>query len=274
VTAPVAVVVTWRANGDASACLDSLDGVATVLVGNESDAAALAALAAGREGVESLALADNRGFAGGANAGLARAFAGGATHALLLNDDVRLDGGCLEALLATAGDDALAAPVVDAAGANAFTGGALDPRRGFGRHVPGALDFLTGAALMIPRRVWERVGPLDERLFLYYEDVEWTVRARRLGVALRLAPGAFAQHDAGSSSGGGEGATWAYYSTRNRLWFLERERGRAAAVREAANTAARAALRAAVGPRDVAGAKLAGTRDYLRGRLGKGPYPR
>jgi GT2 family glycosyltransferase len=273
VTSPVAVVVTWRANGAASACLDSLGGVATVLVGNESDPAALTALAARREGVEPLALADNLGFAGGANAGLDRAFARGATHALLLNDDVRLEAGCLDALLATACDDALASPVIDAAGADAFAGGALDAR-GFGRHVAGALDFLTGAALMIPKDVWERVGPFDERLFLYYEDVEWTVRAHRLGVSLRLAPGAFAWHDAGSSSGGGEGATWAYYSTRNRLWFLESERGRGLAVREAANTAARTALRAAIGPRDVAGAKLAGTRDYLRGRLGKGPYPR
>ena len=74
-----------------------------MLVDGESEPDALAALLRERPAVEPLALAENRGFAGGANAGLERAFGDGAAHALLLNDDVLVEQGCVEALVAAAG---------------------------------------------------------------------------------------------------------------------------------------------------------------------------
>ncbi len=218
-----------------------------------------------------MALEENRGFAGGANVGLAHAFADRAiTHALLMNDDIELAAGALAVLAETCGENACASPVIEAPGADAFSGG-RSTRRGFGRHEPGALDFLTGAALCLPRSAWERVGGLDERLFLYYEDVEWCLRARAAGFALRVEPRATARHAAGSSTGGGQGETWAYYSTRNRLWLLQRLRGRGTARREAANTSARA-LRRLREP--IGRAKLEGVRDWASGRMGRGPYPR
>src|SRR5436305_249407 len=82
------------------------------------------------------------GYAAGANSGLAHAFAGGAEHALLLNDDVLVEPGCADALAAAAGADTCTAPVIDAPGADAFGGGAIDWRRGFGVHREGALDYL------------------------------------------------------------------------------------------------------------------------------------
>jgi hypothetical protein len=39
--------------------------------------------------------------------------------------------------------------------------------------------------VMIRRAVWERVGPLDEGYFMYAEDEDWCVRARRLGYHLQ-----------------------------------------------------------------------------------------
>jgi GT2 family glycosyltransferase len=274
VSAPVAVVVAWRAGERAAACLGALAATAPacrrVLVDNESDTKRLAALLARMPEVEVVPLAENRGFAGGANAGLARALALGASHAILLNDDVLVTGGCIDALVACAGTEAAVSPEIEAPGDDAFAGGAIDWRRGYGRHVDGALDYLTGAALCIPAAVFARVGPFDERLFLYYEDVDWCLRARALGVPLRVCREARAVHAAGASSGGGRGATWAYYSTRNRLWLLEHERGRAAALREAVGTAARAA---AHGRGALSRAKLAGVRDWRGGRLGRGPYP-
>ena len=264
---PCAVVVGWRAGARAGLVIDGIRasqrGSAVVFVDNE------AGTGAPLPGV--VALEENRGFAGGANVGLAHAFADRAiTHALLMNDDIELAAGALAVLAETCGENACASPVIEAPGADAFSGGLLD-RRGFGRHEPGALDFLTGAALCLPRSAWERVGGLDERLFLYYEDVEWCLRARAAGFALRVEPRATARHAAGSSTGGGQGETWAYYSTRNRLWLLQRLRGRGTARREAANTSARA-LRRLREP--IGRAKLEGVRDWASGRMGRGPYPR
>jgi GT2 family glycosyltransferase len=274
---PAAVVVTWQAAGRTAACLDRLAQVApaapVIVVDNESDPARLTEILGDRP-VTAVPFAENRGLAGGANAGLDRAFAGGASHAVLLNDDVLVAPGCLEALVEVAGADSAAAPRIQADGPDAFAGGHLD-RRGFGRHAEGAVEYLTGAALCIPAGVWERVGRMDERLFLYYEDVDWCLRARALGVPLRVADRAEAEHAAGSSTGGAEGPTWAYYSTRNRLWMLARLRGANAARREAARTALRALGRLAQPRRRaVAQAKLAGVRDFRSGRMGRGPYPR
>jgi hypothetical protein len=119
------------------------------------------------------------------------------------------------------------------------------------------------------------VGPFDEELFLYYEDVDWCLRAHALGVPLTIAQKARATHSGGASSGGEGGETWAYYSTRNRLWMLERQRGARHARREAMQTSARAYARALQpARRAVSQAKLAGVRDWSQRRMGRGAWPR
>jgi GT2 family glycosyltransferase len=270
-----AVVVAWRAGERAGACLARLAEVAPsarrVLVDNE---------AGDGSGVDApddtvvLRLRDNRGFAGGANAGLERAFLDGAEHAVLLNDDLLVAPGCVEALVAAAGEGGAASPRIEGPPGFAFAGGELEPERGFGRHVDGANDYLSGACLCIARAAWERVGPFNEELFLYYEDVDWSLRARALGVPLTVALDAHASHSGGASSGGEQGETWAYYSTRNRLWLLEQQQGARKARREAARTSFRARLRAVQSARRaVARAKLAGVHDWSEHRMGRGPWP-
>jgi GT2 family glycosyltransferase len=272
-----AVVVAWRAGELAGACLHRLAEVAPaarrVLVDNE--AAGDGTGAPVPEETTVVSLADNLGFAGGANAGVARAFADGAAHVVLLNDDVLVEPGCIEALVVAAGGRGAASPRIDGPPGIAFAGGELELVRGFGRHVDGAGDYLSGACLCISRGAWGIVGSFNEELFLYYEDVEWCLRARSLGVPLTLALDARATHSGGASSGGREGETWAYYSTRNRLWLLEIERGARVAGREAAKTRMRARMRA-VQParRAVARAKLAGVHDWSARRMGRGPWPR
>lgn len=50
------------------------------------------------------------------------------------------------------------------------------------------------AAALIPRSVWASVGPTDESFPLYYEDSEWSYRARLLGYTIRAAPKAVVYH--------------------------------------------------------------------------------
>jgi GT2 family glycosyltransferase len=270
-----AVVVAWRADARAGACLGRLHEVAPstrrILVDNEAgDGSGVDA----PDGTVILRLHDNRGFAGGANAGLGRAFEDGAEHAVLLNDDLLVDLGCIEALVAAAGEGGAASPRIDGPPGFAFAGGELETERGFGRHVEGASDYLSGACLCIGRAAWERVGPFNEQLFLYYEDVEWCLRARALGVPLTVVLDACASHTGGASSGGEQGETWAYYSTRNRLWLLEQQQGSRKARREALRTSLRARLRAVQSARrGVARAKLAGVRDWSEHRMGRGSWP-
>jgi N-acetylglucosaminyl-diphospho-decaprenol L-rhamnosyltransferase len=278
VSSSAAVVVAWRAREQAGACLDRLaetaPGVRRLLVDCESRPAALASVLRDRGDVVALPLSENRGFAGGANAGLERAFADGAAHAVLLNDDVLVEAGCVAALVAGAGDSGAASPRIDGPPGFAFAGARLELKRGFGSHVEGARDYLTGACICFSRAAWEAVGPFDEALFLYYEDVDWSLRARAKGVPLAVVLDARAAHPGGASSGGEQGETWAYYSTRNRLWLLEQQRGMPHARREAVRTSLRARVRAARSSRrPVALAKLAGVRDWSEHRMGRGPWP-
>ena len=194
---------------------------------------------------------------------------------MLLNDDVLVEAGLHRGAGRRGGGGGAASPRIDGPPGVAFAGGELELVRGFGRHVDGASDYLSGACVCISRGAWDTVGPFNEELFLYYEDVEWCLRARSLGVPLTVVLEARATHSGGASSGGGEGETWAYYSTRNRLWLLEIERGARVAGREAAKTRLRARMRA-VQParRAVSHAKLAGVHDWSERRMGRGPWPR
>lgn len=54
------------------------------------------------------------------------------------------------------------------------------------------------AAVLIPRSVWQDIGPIDEDFPLYYEDAEWSYRARLLGYTLQAAPQALIYHAFGS----------------------------------------------------------------------------
>lgn len=57
-----------------------------------------------------------------------------------------------------------------------------------------ALDYVSGGCALIRREVLTTVGLLDERFFLYAEDVDWGIRMREAGYTLRYAPGAHVWH--------------------------------------------------------------------------------
>ncbi len=55
-------------------------------------------------------------------------------------------------------------------------------------------DTVTFWCALIPRRVWDEVGALDERFFMYYEDNDWCRRAREAGYKLALDLGTVVPH--------------------------------------------------------------------------------
>jgi GT2 family glycosyltransferase len=74
-------------------------------------------------------------------------------------------------------------------------------------------------AVLLRSSALRKVGLLDEMLWAYLEDVEWSVRFRRRGYCLRLAPKAHVWHHCGATwvdmLGGGSQAKRQYFSTRN-----------------------------------------------------------
>lgn len=61
-------------------------------------------------------------------------------------------------------------------------------------------DWVSGAYLAIRREVYERIGGLDERYFMYYEDVDWCYQCRKAGWEVAFVPESMVTHYGGLSS--------------------------------------------------------------------------
>lgn len=235
-----------------------------------------------------LRLPENRGFAGGMNAGLDRLLSEGCDRVLLLNNDAVLEPGCLRRLAEALEDPGLGAvgPVIvrDADGRVESRGMQVDLRRGRVKLLGAGerpqertglmpVDALSGAVIMLSRAAVARVGRLEEAYFFSFEDVDWCVRARRAGFALAVAGSARARH-AGSRTIGRGSAEHLYYAARNHVRLVETLEPRAgfgAMARRGTILAlnlAHAMRRGDVSPGRASRAVLAGFRDACRRRDG------
>lgn len=82
------------------------------------------------------------------------------------------------------------------------------------------IDFATGCCMLIKREVLEKIGLLDKRYFLYYEDVELSRKVRSFNYKLSYCAEAIVWHENAGSSDGAGSVTHQYYQTRNRLLFF------------------------------------------------------
>lgn len=73
---------------------------------------------------------------------------------------------------------------------------------------PAAVDWVSGACMVLRRRVLEEVGGLDGRFFMYFEDADLCRRARSSGWLVLYLPGVSVTHRAGGSSRSGARAVW------------------------------------------------------------------
>jgi GT2 family glycosyltransferase len=66
--------------------------------------------------------------------------------------------------------------------------------------LPIEVDSVCGACLLVRRAVIERIGLLDERFFMYGEDLDWCLRTRHAGWTVRYEPSVVVQHQHGAAS--------------------------------------------------------------------------
>jgi hypothetical protein len=64
----------------------------------------------------------------------------------------------------------------------------------------GEVDTVTGAAMVVRKNLFEKLGGFSEDFFLYYEDLDFCVRARAAGSAAYYIPSAVVMHRKGASS--------------------------------------------------------------------------
>jgi N-acetylglucosaminyl-diphospho-decaprenol L-rhamnosyltransferase len=66
--------------------------------------------------------------------------------------------------------------------------------------VPIEVDAVCGACMLVRRDVLGQVGLLDERFFMYGEDLDWCLRTRQAGWTVRYEPGVVVHHQHGAAS--------------------------------------------------------------------------
>ena len=76
--------------------------------------------------------------------------------------------------------------------------------------------------VLIPVNVWQKVGELDNKFFIYSEDADWFYRAKKLGIKLVYCFQPSLQHKVSSLTGGAQSQIGASYGTRNRIYFIRK----------------------------------------------------
>jgi GT2 family glycosyltransferase len=292
-----AVVLTWNGREDTLACLASLARLpdrpdVVVVVDNGSTDGTAEAVRESFPDAELIRSEENLGFTGGNNLGIERALELGADHVLILNNDAEAEPGAIRALV----DEAGRRPDAGSLGSKIlfadppdliwFVGARYDPRVGYNGRQLGyrerddgrfdevhETDRACGAAMLVPRAVLEQVGGFDDDLFLYSEDVEWSLRARAAGYRHYVVPASVVRHHVSAAAGGESSPLPLYYGMRNSLTVAERYAplGRLATWRRRVVALAAHLAQAVAAPGRVAGTRavLGGFRDALRGRLGQ-----
>jgi rhamnosyltransferase len=158
---------------------------------------------------EVIGLGRNLGLAAAQNRGIERALAAGATHVLLMDQDSVPMPGMVDRLLAA---HALpASRPVAAVGPRAFdprSGTSLDHlvRRGWRfcqrptpetAAAPLVVEHLIASGCLISASALEKIGAMDESLFIDAVDIEWCMRARAAGFRLLLETRAVLEHRLG-----------------------------------------------------------------------------
>jgi GT2 family glycosyltransferase len=142
---------------------------------------------------------------------------------ILLNNDVEAEARFVEALLdaAAEGAETVAGVLVQEA-----TPGLIDSAGVVADRTLMGFDYLHGEPLEEARKAADPLGPtggaalyrldafraaggFDERIFLYYEDLDLALRLRAAGARCRLAAGAQAVHAYSASLGAGSGGKYA-----------------------------------------------------------------
>ena len=96
--------------------------------------------------------------------------------------------------------------------------GYYDPKEGINRT---KISFATGCMWLIPARVIELVGLLDEKYFMYCEDVEYSCRVIDYGFEILYCDAAIIYHK-GAGSSGVNSKFHQYYMTRNALYIIQK----------------------------------------------------
>ena len=213
-----AIVINFNGARDTARCLDSLRQsacpVSAFVVDNTPGDAELRRVISEFPDVALLDPGENLGFGRGNNLAIRHILENSDfQQILLLNNDAWIASETVQTLsesLIDEPDIGIAVPKIvlaDQPDIAWYAGGRVDWTRGGSRvdgflrpdsatgiSVPVDVGFATGCAMLCRRQVFEQTAGFDPRFFMYEEDVEFSIRVRKLGWRIRFVPTAVVTH--------------------------------------------------------------------------------
>jgi GT2 family glycosyltransferase len=241
------LILNWNGREDTCACLESVRKIdypnyEVVVMDNGSQDNSVEAF---REKFPEFTVIENNanlGFAEGNNRGISYALKKNADFILLLNNDAIADANILKMFIEASENY----PSAGIFGAKIyylnepkkiwFAGGVWLPDIGQTGHEGmdqiddgktwenvKEIDYACGCALFVKSEVIKKIGMLEQKYFLTWEETDFAYRARRAGFSCLFVPTALVWHKVSASfNGGAGGLLQQYFMTRNRFLWMER----------------------------------------------------
>ena len=186
---------------------------------------------------------ENVGVAAANNQGIRNALDGDAGQILLINNDTILPPALLSTMLACREESGaeVVSPLIafhEDPDHIWYGGGRYKRARGVANvhthwkaplavvgSTPFATEYAPTTCLMIDRAVFERIGLMDERYFVYWDDADFLWRLKLAGVSVVVDPRTVLLHKASSSTGGMQSDFSIRYMHRNQVLFARKFHG-------------------------------------------------
>lgn len=251
-------ILTYNDNKSTLECLDSLEDLEkdkidlnVVVVDNASIEKFTSKKDYKNFNLTILSNEENLGFSGGHNIGIKYAIQKKADYVVILNNDVIVEKNLIKNLLQAFSDRiGIVSPKIYFAKGHEFhekrykefekgnviwyAGAKMDWDNIIGKHVGvdevdnGQYDkqketeLATGCCMMVKKEVFEKIGLLDNKYFLYYEDADFSIKAKKSDFRILFEPENVLWHKNAASTGGSGSELQDYYISRNRMLFGSR----------------------------------------------------
>lgn len=239
------IILNYNGREDACECLDSIKSLdygnfKTVVLDNGSTDGSVEHIKKRFPWVKIIENYQNLGFAEGNNMGIKYALERGFDYILFLNNDTIVSSSLLKDLLDVATNDRTAGivgpKILDYYMKDRiwFAAGRVHPWLGNTRHVGNGCtdsshfqkvveeDYQTACALLIKKEVINKIGMFDPEYFMYFEDADVCVRARKSGFKVLCVQYARAWHKVSAGSGGGLTPQKAYFKAKSGVRFFRK----------------------------------------------------
>lgn len=239
------ILVNYNGSKDTLECIESLKeiyyrNVEIIVVDNNSKKEEIDLLKEKEKDFILIETNKNNGFAIGNNIGVKYAIDNGADYVLLLNNDTIVEKDFLNIMLETykSNDN------VGAVGCRImyhsdrrliwYNGGKIDYSKFSAFNIDEKkldkdiveqnieTDFITGCCILIPKNTIKNIGYLSDEYFMYYEDVDYSLRIKERGLNLIINPKSKIYHKVSISSGGEDSPFRIFYSNRARKIFMNK----------------------------------------------------